>query len=98
MMNMTSIADSIAENLPTREDIVKAIGLATRQSSGGGELASAMTIFGAGLLVGAGLALLFAPESGEKLRSDLADRFSGLRDDATRAAKAAGRRAGVSPA
>jgi hypothetical protein len=35
--------------------------LATRQSSTGGELASALTIFGAGL-VGAGLALLFAPE------------------------------------
>jgi gas vesicle protein len=41
---------------------------------------------------------LFAPESGEKLRRDLADRFSSLREDATSAAKAAGRRAGVSPA
>jgi len=98
MMNMTSIADSIAENLPTREDVIKAIGLATRQSSTGGELAGAMTIFGAGLLVGAGLALLFAPESGEKLRRDLADRFSSLREDATSAAKAAGRRAGVASA
>jgi hypothetical protein len=98
MMNMGNIADTIAESLPTREDVIKAIGLANRQQSTLGDMASSLTIFGAGLLVGAGLALLFAPESGEKLRRDLTDRFNRLREDAPRNAKSTARRAGVSSA
>ena len=96
-MNMGNLADTIADSLPTREDVIKAIGLNSRQPSMLGDMASSLTIFGAGLLVGAGLALLFAPESGEKLRRDLTDRFSSLREEATHTAKSTARRAGVSP-
>lgn len=48
--------------LPSREDVAKVIGLQTRDSNRGGML-PALAIFGAGVLLGAGLALLLAPES-----------------------------------
>jgi len=39
-------------------------------------------VFGAGLLVGAGLALLFAPSSGRELREEIGERAADLRDRA----------------
>jgi gas vesicle protein len=39
-----------------------------------------LTIFGVGLLVGAGAALLLAPKSGAAQRADLAERFRKLRN------------------
>ncbi len=99
MMKMSSIADALAENLPTREDVINAIGLASRRSAGA-EMAGAMTIFGAGLLVGAGLALLFAPASGEELRRGLADRLGMGGEESPRAGRSglSSRRTGVAPA
>ncbi len=44
-----------------------------------------ISAFGVGLLVGAGVALLFAPESGKELRDDLADRVEGLKEQASQA-------------
>jgi hypothetical protein len=83
MMSMTNLADTLADSLPTREALINAIGLATRRSATA-EIASMMSIFGAGLLVGAGLALLFAPKSGEELRRDLGDRLAATQDAANR--------------
>jgi YtxH-like protein len=79
MMSMTKIADTLADSLPTREAVINAIGLASRRSTSA-ELASVLSIFGAGLLVGAGLALLFAPKTGEELRRDLGDRLGATHD------------------
>ncbi len=59
MMNMTSLADALTDSLPTRDDVIQAIGLATRRSAPV-ELASGVGVFGARLLVGARLALRFA--------------------------------------
>jgi len=40
-----------------------------------GDLVSALSIFAAGIILGAGLALLFAPKAGEEIRRDLAERI-----------------------
>lgn len=62
----------------TREDLLNAIGLETRRSSVD-YLMPALGIFGAGILVGAGIGLLFAPKSGRELRGDLQGRYDELR-------------------
>lgn len=68
-------------NLPSAEDLIHALGLHARRSSGSDMLPS-VALFGAGLLVGAGLALLFAPTSGRELREELGERASELRERA----------------
>lgn len=42
------------------------------------EVLPALAIFGAGLVVGAGLGLLFAPKAGRELRNEIADRATDL--------------------
>ena len=39
----------------------------------------ALGVFSVGILVGAALGLTFAPKTGGELRTDIADRFDGLR-------------------
>jgi len=73
--NMSKLTDTISGNLPSREELLNAIGLASRSSTTS-DVASAIAVFGAGLLIGAGLALLFAPKTGEEMRRDLSDRFT----------------------
>lgn len=60
-------------------DIKRALGLLEQRSTGS-ELLGPITLFGAGLLVGAGLTLLLTPLSGEELRAKLHDRVDGLRE------------------
>ncbi len=91
-MNMKDLADRISvkdlteavqnlrmkdltDNLPTREQIAEALGVATERS-----WASDLGMLAAGILVGAGLALLFAPKTGNELRQDLGNRVSGMRE------------------
>ena len=76
-------AKEIARNLPSADDVIRALGLHSRQRS---DLAPSMALFGAGLLVGAGLALLFAPTSGRELREEIGERAADLRERATAAA------------
>ncbi len=73
--NVSKLTDTITGNLPSREELLNAIGLASRSSTTS-DVASAIAIFGAGMLIGAGLALLFAPKSGAEMRRDLGERFS----------------------
>ena len=63
----------------SKEDILSALGLASKPSNSE-RLLSAVGIFGVGLLVGAGAALLFAPKSGQGLREDLSERFRKVRN------------------
>jgi gas vesicle protein len=63
----------------TKEDILAAIGLEPKPSTGQW-LAGTLSVFGVGLLVGAGAALLLAPRSGRETRDDLVDRVKTLRD------------------
>jgi hypothetical protein len=58
----------------SKDDILSALGLASKPTDSE-RLLSAVGIFGVGLLVGAGAALLFAPKSGQGLREDLSERF-----------------------
>ena len=42
---------------------------------------TAFAIFGTGMILGAGLALLFAPKAGSELRSDLNDNWCSMKDE-----------------
>jgi hypothetical protein len=62
------------------DEILSALGL-TAKPSASERLLSGLGIFGVGLLVGAGTALLLAPRSGKALRADLAERLGHRRDE-----------------
>jgi hypothetical protein len=57
------------ERLPSRSDLRHALGLETRWSDRLPVSRHGAAIFGIGLLIGAGVALLLAPRSGRELRS-----------------------------
>ena len=59
--------------LPSKEDIASAVGLEAR-SSVTGDMLTAFGIFGTGMIIGAGLALLFAPKTGHDIRHDIAEK------------------------
>lgn len=65
----------------SKEDILDALGLGAKPSTTE-RLLGALGTFGVGLLVGAGVALLMAPKSGQDLREDLGQKFRSLRDEA----------------
>ena len=62
----------------SKEDVLSSVGLATNRSTTQRVL-NALGFFGAGLVVGATAALLFAPKSGRGLREDIGERLSDLR-------------------
>lgn len=59
-------------------DIRRALGLLEERDATN-DLISRVSLFGAGLLVGAGLALLLAPLNGEEMRAQIHDRVDELR-------------------
>jgi hypothetical protein len=63
--------------LPSREDIATAVGLRARTSTTG-DLLTAFGIFGTGMMLGAGLALLFATKAGRQIRHDLVEKVGGI--------------------
>lgn len=71
--NMT--LDDLLQALPSRNDLAGAVGLQTRHTMAQ-DAASVLGLFGTGMMVGAGLALLFAPKPGQELRKDLADKVN----------------------
>lgn len=58
----------------TKEDLLAALGLATKPTTSE-RLLGSLGMFGIGALVGAGVALLLAPSSGQDLRGDLGRRI-----------------------
>ena len=86
-----------ARHLPSTEDLIHALGLQTRRRNGS-DIVSSVALFGAGLLVGAGLALLFAPSSGRELREEIGERAAALRDHAAKAVEPSSTEAGDLPA
>jgi hypothetical protein len=75
----------------SKDDVLSALGLSAKPSSSERWLGVA-GIFGAGLLIGAGVALLLAPMSGQGLREDLGERLRRARhgdDDAPEESPAA---------
>jgi len=69
--------EDILRALPSKEDIASAVGLEAR-SAPTGDLLTAFAIFGAGMILGAGLGLLFAPKAGQEMRHDLAEKAGEL--------------------
>ena len=67
----------------SREDILGALGLETKRSTGSA-LAGSMAVFGVGLLVGAAAALLMAPKTGVDLREDVTSRIRNLKNRSQR--------------
>jgi len=65
--------EDILQALPSKEDIASAIGLEARTAPSA-DVFTAFGIFGAGILLGAGLALLFAPKAGHEIRQDIAEK------------------------
>ena len=65
--------EDMLQALPSREDIATAIGLRARASTAG-DMFTAFGIFGTGMILGAGLALLFAPKAGHEIRHDIAEK------------------------
>lgn len=65
--------EDILNALPSKEDIASAVGLEARPSATG-EMLTAFGIFGTGVILGAGLALLFAPKTGQEVRHDIAEK------------------------
>jgi len=57
-----------------KDDVLDVLGLETKASTTGHLLAT-LGIFGIGLLVGAGVALLVAPKPGRQLREDIRARL-----------------------
>jgi len=90
------IPKDFTRNLPSTEDLIRALGFQTRRTNG--DVVPSVALFGAGLLVGAGLALLFAPSSGRELREELGERAAELRDRATGAVESTSSQFGSRPA
>ncbi|MES1205887.1 MAG: YtxH domain-containing protein [Pseudomonadota bacterium] len=63
----------------SKDDVLAAFGLETRGTMTG-RLFGTLGIFSAGLLVGAGVALLLAPKTGQDLRQDLGQRLRTMRE------------------
>lgn len=68
----------VVKNLPSTDEILRAVGL--QRARGGSELLGGVAVFGAGMLVGAGLALLFAPSSGAEMREQLGTRLEDAKE------------------
>ena len=68
-----------------KDDILGALGLQTKQSASAWAFGT-FGLFGLGVLVGAGIALLLAPKPGEELRRDLGVRLKSVRDQVGAAA------------
>src|SRR6202158_2545243 len=73
----TMTIEDILNRLPSKDEISNAIGLQPRQTITT-EMIAALGAFGTGIVIGAGLALLFAPKTGRELRQDIADRLGDL--------------------
>lgn len=80
-------AKGLMRNLPSTDDIIRALGLRSYQQTH--YYTSGWALFGAGILVGAGLALLFAPTSGRELRNELSERAQQARDRVSEVAEQA---------
>ena len=84
-------ATDVTRNLPSTDDVLRAVGL--ERARNGSDLLGSVAVFGAGMLVGAGLALLLAPESVARVREQIATRVEDARE---KVAAATGARGGAS--
>jgi gas vesicle protein len=62
-----------------KDDILGALGLQTKSSTTSWVLGT-LGLFGLGMVIGAGVALMLAPKPGSELRRDLEDRLRSVRE------------------
>ena len=73
----------------TKDDVLGVVGLETRKSHSMMEYVwPAVGILAAGVVIGAGLGLLFAPKPGRELRADIGTKATALKDGVARQAAA----------
>jgi len=65
-----------------KEDILGALGLQTRSSTASWVFGT-LGLFGLGMVIGAGVALMVAPKPGSELRRDLEGRIRSVRERVT---------------
>ena len=72
----TGAKDAAREAMPTRDQVLHALGgKATAEAT----MMSSFGIFAAGIVLGAGLAVLFAPKPGSEIREAIGEKISNLR-------------------
>jgi hypothetical protein len=71
----TMTLEDLLQALPTKNDIANALGAQPRPTMAQ-DATSVLGLFGTGMIIGAGLALLFAPKPGQELRKDIADKVN----------------------
>ncbi len=79
-----------AHKLPSTDELRRLAGLQARRSAAA-DIMPSLALFGAGVLVGAVLGLLFAPSSGQELRTEISERASELRERGERTASSSSR-------
>ena len=62
--------EAARDAMPTREDVLRSLG-----GKPADDMMSTFGIFAAGIVLGAGLAVLFAPRAGSEIREELRDRI-----------------------
>ncbi len=67
--------ESARESLPTRDQLMQALGTKPADDT----MMSSFGIFAAGIVLGAGLAVLFAPRPGSEVREAIGEKISNLR-------------------
>jgi hypothetical protein len=65
--------EDILAALPSKDDIASAMGVEARPSPTV-DMLTAFGIFGTGLILGAGLTLLFAPKAAHEIRHDIVEK------------------------
>jgi hypothetical protein len=75
MMNI----EDILHALPSKGDLAAVVGLQPRASTTG-DVLTVFGLFGTGMILGAGLALLFAPMTGHEIRDGIAEKVSEIGD------------------
>ena len=70
--------ESARESLPSRDQLMRALG-----GKPADDMMSSFGIFAAGIVLGAGLAVLFAPRPGSEIREAISEKISNLRTGTT---------------
>ena len=75
LVDAFSGASSAARDaMPTRDDVLRALG-----GKPADDMLSSFGVFAAGIVLGAGLAMLFAPKPGSEIREAIGEKISNLR-------------------
>lgn len=72
----TGAKDAAREAMPTRDQVLHALGGKPTVED---TMMSSFGIFAAGIVLGAGLAVLFAPKPGSEIREAISEKISNLR-------------------